>query len=346
MPTLDSVIEKTLRWFRAEKTPLPWREDRDPYHVWISEIMLQQTRIETVIPYYRRFLRELPDVAALAACPEEKLLKLWEGLGYYSRARNLKKCAETLVRDHGGAFPRTAEELEKLPGVGAYTAGAIASIAFGEKAPAVDGNVMRVYSRVFEWREDIAKPAVREAIAEKLAARYPSGDEAGELTQGLMEIGERKCLPNGAPLCASCPLADECLARRNGTWDALPVKSPKKARRIEEKTVFLIRRGDRFALEKRPEKGLLAGLFGFPTADGKITKKEAAAALAALGFEVLSLLPCGDAVHVFTHVEWRMTGFLAEVKEEIPGYFWKTKEEIRQSAALPSAFRAFKNAVL
>ena len=344
MKKMDEMLSLTAAWFRKTGAALPWRENRDPYRVWISEIMLQQTRIETVIPYYLRFMKEAPDVFALAALSEEKLFKLWEGLGYYTRARNLKKCAEILCREYNGSFPRTAKELALLPGIGAYTAGAVASIAFGEKAPAVDGNVLRVVTRCFAMKDDIAKPQTREKITSLLAARYPEGDEAGEVTQGLMEIGEKCCIPNGAPLCASCPLKTIC-ASKDGLWETIPVKTPKKERRIEEKTVFLLQCGEKFALEKRGESGLLAGLFGFPTVDGALTEKEARDRLSSLGFQISSLAPCGEAKHIFTHVEWRMKGLCVLVQNEKEGFFWASPQEILHQYALPSAFRAFRKMI-
>lgn len=345
MEKTKRIIQKTVDWFRVHKVPLPWRESRDPYRIWISEVMLQQTRIETVIPYYQRFLEELPTVFDLAACEEEKLLKLWEGLGYYSRARNLKKCAEVLCAQCKGKFPQEAEQLEKLPGIGAYTAGAIASIAFGKRAPAVDGNVLRVMTRLFADKSDIALSKTREKIAAQLKEAYPEGAAAGDFTQGIMEIGETKCIPNGVPLCPSCPLAEECETRRQKLWEEIPYKSPKKERRIEEKTVFLLQCGEKYAIEKRADSGLLASLFGFPMADGHCSEASAREQLCRAGFAVQSIAPCGSAKHIFTHVEWHMIGFWAQVETPLPCYLWKTAPEILESVALPSAFRAFRKII-
>ena len=344
MESIQKMLLLCGEWFSRTGVPLPWRETRDPYRIWISEIMLQQTRIETVIPYYDRFLRAVPDVFRLAALPDETLYKLWEGLGYYSRARNLKKCAGILCSRYQGAFPRTAKELETLPGIGAYTAGAIASIAFGEPSPAVDGNVLRVFTRVFAREDDVAKPQTRKEVSSLLAAHYPSGKKAGEVTEGLMEIGERCCLPNGAPLCDACPLSGICLSK-DGLWRRLPVKSPKKERRIEEKTVFLLFCGGKVALEKRGESGLLAGLYGFPAADGRLDPKEAASYLLSRDLPFHSLSPCGSARHIFTHVEWRMTGFRASLEAPSPAFCWADPDELERVYALPSAFRAFRKMV-
>ena len=240
---LRQMTEPLLAWFARNKRDLPWRADREPYHVWLSEIMLQQTRVEAVRDYYVRFLQAAPDVFALAALPEERLLKLWEGLGYYNRARNLQKCARILV-ERGGAFPDTVEELLALPGVGAYTAGAIASICFERPTAAVDGNVLRVCARVLDDDAPVDTPAYKSALTGALSACYPPG-RCGDFTQSLMELGATVCVPNGAPKCAACPVAALCLARARGTAAQRPVKLPKRGRRAEERTVFLLRCGER-----------------------------------------------------------------------------------------------------
>ena len=331
-----------IPWCRERRRDLPWRWDASPYRVWISEIMLQQTRIEAVIPYYERFLAELPDAAALAAVPDDRLMKLWEGLGYYSRARNLKKAAQLVTDVYGGELPRSAAELRKLPGVGDYTAGAIASIACGEPEPAVDGNVLRVVMRLTACGDDVLSQKTRRRVSDALRAVYPRGEAAGLLTEGLMELGETLCLPNGAPLCGSCPLKELCLARREGREEELPRRSPKKERRIEEKTVLLLRCGERYALRRR-EKGLLAGTWEFPNLPGKQDAQSVRAALAERGLPAEEIRPCGESRHVFTHVEWLMTGYRLVLKEEIPGYIWRTPEEIRRDYSLPTAFRFYQN---
>ena len=330
-----------VEWFRREGRVLPWREGRNPYRIWISEVMLQQTRIEAVIPYYYRFLRELPDPEALAACPEDKLLKLWEGLGYYSRARNLKKAAETVMRDYGGMMPREARELRRLPGIGDYTAGAIASIAFGEPSPAVDGNVLRVMTRVLGDESDIALPETKKKIAALLEEVYPQGSAAGDLTEGIMEIGERVCIPAGVPLCTVCPLQRICAAK-DGLWEKLPVKSPKKERKILEKTVFVLQAEGKIAIRRRPEGGLLAGMWEFYSVDAAMPLTAAKKHLEKEGFSPKRLIPLGKAKHVFTHLEWHMTAFFVECAEETKGFVWEPMEVIDASYAIPTALQKIK----
>ena len=255
---LSQTVQPLLDWFQAHARTLPWRADREPYHVWLSEIMLQQTRVEAVRGYYARFLAAAPDVFALAALPEAQLLKLWEGLGYYNRARKAQECARVIAA-RGGVWPDTVEGLLALPGIGPYTAGAIASICFERPAAAVDGNVLRVCARVLDDTTPIDNAAHKTALTAALSACYPAG-HCGDFTQALMELGATVCGPNRAPQCADCPIAALCLARAHGTASALPVKAPKRAKRAEEHTVFCLRCGDRLAVERRPDSGLLAGL--------------------------------------------------------------------------------------
>ncbi len=265
---LRAINGPLLAWYEEHARILPWREDASPYRVWISEIMLQQTRVEAVKPYFTRFLEAFPDVKALAAAPEDRLLKLWEGLGYYNRARNLKKAAGIIMERYGGRVPDTKEELLSLPGIGSYTAGAIASIAYGKPEPAVDGNVLRVLSRVLASREDVASAAVKRQFEEDLALTMPRGD-CSAFNQGLIEIGALVCLPNGEPRCGECPLRSVCLAARNGLTASIPYKAPKKPRRVEERTILLIESGDLVAIRKRPENGLLASMYEFPGLEGR-----------------------------------------------------------------------------
>jgi A/G-specific adenine glycosylase len=338
---VQNCIERILAWYPGVRRPLPWRGSPTPYQVWVSEIMLQQTRIEAVRPYYARFLAELPDVQALAEVPEDRLLKLWEGLGYYSRARNLQKAARQIMAEYGGELPRTAAALKKLPGIGDYTAGAVASIAFGEPEPAVDGNVLRVLSRVLACGEDVLLPQTRARMTVLLRAAYPRGEAAGLLTEGLMELGETVCVPNADAHCESCPLAPLCLARERGRPEAYPVRTPPKARRIEQRTVLLLRCASRWAIRKREEKGLLARMWELPNVEGSLSAGEAADAVRALGGEVLSCTPCGEARHVFTHVEWHMTGWLLELAAECPGFVWESAAAIRETRSVPTAFRYY-----
>ena len=336
---LTAALPRIADWDAAVRRDLPWRRSPTPYHVWISEIMLQQTRIEAVIPYYERFLSALPDVAALAAVDDDRLMKLWEGLGYYSRARNLKKAALQIMERFGGALPATAEELRSLPGIGDYTAGAIASLAFHQAEPAVDGNVLRVLSRLLASKDDVMSPAVRKRVTADLRGVYPSGKQAALVTEGLMELGETLCIPNGEPLCDACPAAALCRARAAGDPTQYPVRSAPKARRIEERTVLLLHCGGKYAIRRREEKGLLSGLWEFPSLSGALDERQ----IAALFPAALSIVPCGSAKHIFTHVEWHMTGWRVELPEDAPGYVWESAETIRTEYSLPTALKAYRN---
>lgn len=338
---LALVTRRIIDWYKTVKKPLPWRQDPTPYHVWISEIMLQQTRIEAVIPYYHRFLDALPDAVSLAAVDPERLMKLWEGLGYYSRARHLKEAAEQIVTEWGGELPRRAADLKRLAGIGDYTAGAIASIAYGEPEPAVDGNVLRVMMRLAACEDDVMQPATRKRVAAELAAVYPTGRDAGALTEGLMELGETVCLPNGTPLCGDCPLRDLCLGFGAGDPERFPTRSKPKPRRIEPRTVFLIRAGDSWALHRRPGEGLLGGMWEFPNTEGHLSEKEARAWLAGQGVSVTELSPCGKAKHVFSHIEWHMIGYTVTASSFGSPFVPMTGREIAD-AALPTAFSAFR----
>ena len=340
---IESALPAIITWYAENRRVLPWREDPTPYHIWISEIMLQQTRIEAVIPYYTRFLQELPDVTALAAVPEDRLLKLWEGLGYYSRAKNLKRAAVIVTEQYGGALPGKASELKKLPGIGDYTAAAIASIAFGEPEPAVDGNVLRVVMRLLARKDDIADSRTRKDITSLLRRFYPVGQDASLLTEGLMELGEVICLPNGAPLCAQCPLNSLCLAHESSKEEDYPVRSAQKERRVEGRTVLLLQCGSRFAVRKRPEKGLLAGLWEFPNLAGTLDAASARQAAEAMGVVVQRIASCGEAKHIFTHIEWHMTGYHLFCTQEAGGFLWLTPEEIDAAYPVPAAFRAWQN---
>ena len=345
---LSSIIEPLLAWYEQNKRPLPWRLDPDPYHVWLSEIMLQQTRIEAVIPYYERFLEACPTVYALSEIEDDALMKLWEGLGYYSRARNLKKAARAIVEHHGGRLPADLDALLSLPGIGAYTAGAIASIAFGLPEPAVDGNVLRVITRLLADGDDIMKQSTRSRITEQLRAIYPQEpDRAAAMTQAIMELGEQVCIPNGAPRCQDCPLGASCLARAAGLTDTIPYRAPKKARTIRERTVLLLMREGKVALRRRGEEGLLAGLWEFPGFEEHLDEVAAVRRREERGIGVASLVPVPDAVHVFTHVEWHMKGYAVECREvpEEAGLVFVAPQELREHYALPTAFRAFARAL-
>ena len=337
----QQLPERLLEWYAAGHRDLPWRRDRKPYHVWLSEVMLQQTRVEAVKGYYRRFLAELPDIPALAACPPDRLAKLWEGLGYYSRMRNLQKAAQVIVSAHGGVFPREYDAIRALPGVGDYTAGAIASICFGLPEPAVDGNVLRVLSRVTDDAAPVTDAAVKREYAARLREIYPAG-RCGDFTQSLMELGATVCGPNSQPQCALCPLASLCLARANGTALLRPVKAPKKEKRTEEKTVFILRCGTRIAVRRRPEQGLLAGLWELPNVDGKCSAQQALAQAERWGVHPRELCRSSEKTHIFTHIRWELRGFYIECAEAAPLFTWVDPARFRQDIALPTAFRIFE----
>ena len=341
---LTSALSPLPAWYRANARVLPWRADTEPYRVWLSEIMLQQTRVEAVRGYYTRFLAALPTVYDLAAADDETLMKLWQGLGYYSRARSLKKAAGVIVNEMDGKFPDTYDGILALPGVGPYTAGAIASICFGLPVPAVDGNVLRVYARLTGYPESIDPDAAKKTVRAALLPVYESADP-GTLTQSLMELGATVCIPNGAPKCGVCPVRDACAANKNGTWRHYPVRSEKKQRKTVYKTVLLLKRGDRYAVTKRPAKGLLAGLWEFPNADAdsaeNITPDTAAALAAESGAKPLRLTLQSEYTHIFTHVEWHMRAFLFECGDTPDGFTWATAEELARAYALPSAFAPF-----
>jgi A/G-specific adenine glycosylase len=320
-----------LQWYDTHKRALPWRGAGDAYAVLVSEVMLQQTRAAAVIPYYDRFMAQLPTVEALAACDEDRLLKLWEGLGYYSRARNLRKCAQAVVQEHGGRFPQTVAELRKLPGVGPYTAGAIASIAFGAAEPAVDGNVLRVMARLTEDGDNVTDPRVRDRWTAFLRDRM--GARPGDLNQAFMDLGSLVCLPK-SPLCGRCPLADRCGAFAHDTKALYPNRGERKSKRQESLTVFVIRCGDSFLIRRRPHTGLLSGLYELPNQKGYLDEAEIGAALTRLGVRPLGAWEVVYRQHIFTHVIWHMQVVRLETEAvETPGYLWYSGSE-----PMPEAF--------
>lgn len=351
------ISEPLLYWFDHNKRRhLPWRQSGLPYHVWISEIMLQQTRVETVIPYFNRFIDRLPSIQDLATVDEDELLKLWEGLGYYSRARNLQKAAKIIVKDHGGDLPNNAEELKKLPGIGPYTAGAIASIAFNRQEIAADGNAYRVAARLLAYEgylEDLATKRTLEAfLRDQIPAHRP-----GDFNQALMDLGSSVCLSKGEPICQLCPLADQCLAHQKGIQSTLPRRKPKKARRIEEKTVLVFQDKGNYLLAKRPTTSLLASMWSFPMLDGQLSKDELRDAL---GIEKdVYIEDLGAAKHVFSHIEWHMEGYLISLesgketvlpnltREKVEGYdaesahVWTSYQDIISKYSIPTAYRHY-----
>lgn len=341
MEILARLPGPLLAWFRANARDLPWRKTEDPYRIWVSEIMLQQTRVAAVLGYYARFLQTFPSVEALAESPEERLMKLWEGLGYYSRARNLQKAAK-LVAEAGGQFPDTYGGLLALPGVGDYTASAIASAAFGRREAAVDGNVLRVVTRLTDCHDDIADPKTKKNVRAMVQAVMPEKEaDIRIFNQATMELGATVCVPNGPPKCGECPAADFCLARLRGTAESLPVKKAKRARRTEEKTVFLLLRDGRAALRKRPDSGLLAGLWEFPNVEGSMDEQSASAAVVAWGLESRAWKNKLTARHIFTHVEWHMTGYTLEVAGNGPAEWEWVDAAGLETHAVPSAFARY-----
>lgn len=345
---LDRIAKPLLDWYDGGRRVLPWREDPKPYYVWLSEIMLQQTRVEAVKPYFDRFITKVPDIAALAALEEDKLVKLWEGLGYYNRVRNLQKAAQMIIKEYEGNMPSDYTQLLKLPGIGSYTAGAIASIAFGKPVPAVDGNVLRVLSRLRTDGEDILSQKTKSRVEEELAAVIPE-DRPGDFNQALMELGAMVCIPNGEPKCRECPWYDFCEARITNKTSEFPKKKSKKARTIEEKTVLVIKDEDKAAFHRRPDKGLLAGMYEFPMMEGHRTKEEVLEYLKEINLKVLHIQPIGEAKHIFSHKEWHMTGYAIRVDElERPnskntGVEWLfiDRKEAREKYPIPSAYAAY-----
>ena len=339
------IAPPLLKWFYENRRTLPFREDPVPYHIWVSEIMLQQTRMSAVLPYYARFMEELPTPAHLAACPTDRLHKLWEGLGYYSRADNLRRAALVIMEKHGGNLPATYEELLALPGIGEYTAGAIASISYGIPVPAVDGNVMRVFSRLYNDRADIMVSATKKRYTARVVEELPK-DTPGDFNQALMELGALICVP-GEPHCADCPLADRCAAYEAGSAAYLPVRGEKKPRRVQKITILLARCEDKWLLARRPEGGLLSGLWQPFLFEEELSEKEALVRLREFlpGVSPEAPTPLSPSRHLFSHIEWQMSGFMVSLAGDPPelpdGYAWAGTEDM-ENHAIPGAFKAYK----
>ncbi len=342
----EQIVKPLLSWYDGHARVLPWRENRSPYRIWVSEIMLQQTRVEAVKPFFERFIEALPDVEALAYCAEDKLLKLWEGLGYYNRVRNMQRAALVLMEEYQGAFPTDYQKLLALPGIGHYTAGAIGSIAFGLCVPAVDGNVLRVLSRVEASDEDILKQSIKTKVEQKLQKVMPP-KRAGDFNQALMELGATVCVPNGKARCDKCPLAFCCLALQRGIVDELPKKKAKKERRLEKRTVLVLREGERVAIQKRPKKGLLAGLYELPNLEGHLKEAEVLAQVKDWGFSPIRIQPLTEAKHIFSHVKWQMTGYAVSLEEmdnmdsKKEGMFFIDAKETEEKYPIPAAFATY-----
>ncbi len=353
----EPIVDKLLVWFDENRRTLPWREDPRPYYVWVSEIMLQQTRVEAVKGYFDRFTKELPTIQALAEASEEKILKLWEGLGYYNRVRNLQKAAQIVDSDYNGQLPDTYEELIKLPGIGSYTAGAIASIAYQKRVPAVDGNVLRIVKRLAASYDDITKQKVVKEVECEMKAIMPV--RSGDFNQALMDLGATICIPNGRPLCEKCPIAEHCEGRKQDIMMLLPVKPSKKPRKIEEKTILVMEYESKYALNRRPKKGLLAGLWELPNVEGRLTVEELNDKLKELGVVDYEIELLGKAKHIFSHIEWHMLGYhiviknktdnirpnvsdAGELSRSLEEYSWMTTSKLKEDIALPTAFEYYK----
>ena len=342
------IAKPLLEWYDLGHRILPWREDPIAYKVWISEIMLQQTRVEAVKPYFHRFISELPTISDLAECEEDRLLKLWEGLGYYNRARNLQKAARQIMEEYGGKMPESQQELLKLSGIGNYTSGAIASIAFGKKVPAVDGNVLRILSRISLDEEDILKDTTKRRVEKQLLEVMPK-ERPGDFNQALMELGATVCIPHGKPKCEECPWEKFCLAHLEGREEEFPKKETKKKRTIEKKTVLIIQDENKSALHKRPAKGLLAGLYEFPNLEGHQSEKRVLAYLKEIGLEALRIQKLENARHIFSHKEWDMVAYQIRVDElaikgkqlEQENWIFVESKEAEKKYPLPSAFAAY-----
>ena len=336
---LNKMVPALIAWFEKNGRDLPWRRDASPYHVWLSEIMLQQTRIETVIPYYYRFLNEIPDIKSLAEADSDHLNKLWEGLGYYSRVKNLQIAAKQIMDEHGGVFPESYENIRKLKGIGDYTAGSISSICFDKPVPAVDGNVLRVLSRLTLDERSASNTKTRSQIREELLSVYPE-KSCGKLTQGIMELGEIICIPNGEPLCSKCPCAEFCLSK-DGLWNQFPVKEPKKERKKEKLTVFIIKVQGNTAIHKREDSGLLSGLWEFPNVNGNLSLDEAKSQMENWGMKAIRIEDRGFSKHIFSHIEWDMHCYFVQSDHMDKRYLWVSPCDLKKSFSLPTAFKKF-----
>ena len=340
---INELQHALISWFEKNHRQMPWRETINPYYTWISEVMLQQTRVDTVIPYFLRFIDKFPTVKQLAKADEEEVLRLWAGLGYYSRAKNIHRGAKLICEVYDGKIPENQKELLKIPGIGSYTAGAILSIAYGKPAAAVDGNVMRVFSRLFLVYADISEGSTKKEM-EKLGEAVVSANNPSAFNQGLMELGALICTPN-SPKCSSCPLSFICRARRAGVQESLPVKKKKEAVKSVNMELGLLQKGDKVLLTKRPPEGLLANLWALPavegTADGNAGRSIVMELQESYGIETSDPEPVVEKSHVFTHMKWNMQLFRLKLLSmsdiDYPEIQWVSLKEIDQYA-IPTAF--------
>lgn len=326
--------DSLLNWYKTHHRILPWREDSSPYRVWISEIMLQQTRVEAVIPFFNRFIEALPTIQDLAMAEDDYLNKLWEGLGYYSRVRNIKKTAIKIITEYNGVFPSTYDEIISLPGIGPYTAGAILSIAFNQKYSAVDGNVLRVFSRILGIKTNIKDVSTKKMVKDSVDTLLPN-QYISEFNQGLMEIGATVCIPNGSPKCEICPLSSLCYAYKNKLQNEIPLIIRNQVRREESKTVLILRFGDLYAIEKRPSTGLLANFYQFPLLDNSVSLND-------IRKQYKKAIKLEDSTHLFSHIKWIMKGYLIDVDIMDSKYEWVSIDLLQTEYAIPSAFKVYK----
>ncbi len=341
---MEKITKDLLNWYQKNKRDLPWRRTKNPYYIWVSEIMLQQTRVEAVKVYYERFITKLPTLYDLATIPEDELLKLWEGLGYYSRVRNMQACAKQIIASGLTNLPNTKEELLALPGIGNYTAGAILSIAFNIPSVAIDGNVYRVLGRYYKIGESITKNSTYH-IYEKKMQKILSVKNAGDFTQSFMDLGSLICTPK-SPKCELCPLQNDCGARKNNQVEVYPVKERKKEQRIEERTVYLYRCNNKIAIQKRKDKGLLASMYEFPNTLETVSTIDIENNLLRQGISFYSVLEVGESKHIFSHIIWYMKGYIIELKEPTGNYIWATMEELQEKYSIPSAFSYYYQILL
>ena len=334
--------EALISWYRRSARELPWRKTRDPYAIWISEVMLQQTRAVTVIPYWERFLKEAPTVKSLAELPDDRLMKLWEGLGYYNRARNLKKCARFLMEKYDGKLPNDYEKLRELPGFGPYIAAAVGAFAFSLPVVPADGNVFRVFCRFYGISDDLRSETTKRKI--RALAVENTAEPAGDYGQALIELGATVCIP-GTPSCDLCPLAPGCTAKALGSQADLPFISRARPRRIERRCVVVVSCGGKMLLRKRPNKGLLAGLYELPSYLGEGSEKKTLLFVKKMGFEALRIRSLPFAKHIFSHLEWHMDAYRVDVAETALPVGCEgilvTPDELGRTYALPSAFSAW-----
>lgn len=339
---MKKIVNPLLGWYHQNKRTLPWRVDKEPYHIWVSEIMLQQTRIEVVIGYYYRFMRELPTIKDLADCPQDRLLKLWEGLGYYNRVRNLQKAARVIVEQYNNQFPNTYLQILTLPGIGEYTASAISSICFSLKEATVDGNVLRVYMRINNCYDNIGDTKVRKKVRENLIKIMP--EDSGAFNEALMELGETICIPNGIPKCRECPIRNYCKGHQNQTYLELPVRQRKKEKKLENYTVFLFILNDEVAIEKRKNIGLLHNMWQFPNTENSFDLSQAQLYLQNLNLSFFKLEKGISYTHIFTHKKWNICSYIVWLKEKnfFNDAIFVSLEDLEKVYALPTAFQPLR----